>query len=131
MFHSADILRVTDHRPWELQSGPWIMMQGWYDLLFAHWPMKVAELRSLVPKQLVIDTFDGNAWLGITPFDLRLKPRGLPALSHFPELNCRTYVSFRGKPGIYFFSLDAGSRIAVWGARTFFLLPYYYAIVKM
>jgi uncharacterized protein len=51
----------------------------------------------------------------------------MPSLSHFPELNCRTYVEFGGKPGVFFFSLDAGSRLAVWGARTFYRLPYFYS----
>jgi uncharacterized protein YqjF (DUF2071 family) len=107
------------------------MMQGWYDLLFAHWPVSVDLLRPLIPQVLNIDTFDGNAWVGITPFDLKMRPRGLPTLSHFPELNCRTYVVYRDKPGIFFFSLDAGSRFAVWGARRFFLLPYSYAEMKI
>jgi uncharacterized protein YqjF (DUF2071 family) len=128
---ATDILEVTDHRPWGLPPGPWIMMQTWSDLLFAHWPVSVDALRPLVPEPLVIDTFERSGWLGITPFDLRLRPRGLPNLFHFPELNCRTYVVYRGKPGIFFFSLDAGSRLAVWGARMFFLLPYFYAKMKI
>lgn len=60
-----------------------------------------------------------------------MTPRGLPTLFHFPEMNCRTYVIYRGKPGIFFFSLDAGNLLAVWGARTFFLLPYFYAEMKI
>jgi hypothetical protein len=131
MRKAADILRVVDHRPWELPSGSWIMMQGWYDLLFAHWPISVDALRPLIPEALIIDTFEDSAWLGITPFDLKMRPRGLPTLFHFPEMNCRTYVIYRGKPGIFFFSLDAGSRLAVWGAHTFFLLPYFYAQMKI
>jgi uncharacterized protein len=105
-------------------------MQGWYDLLFAHWPVPSESLRSYVPPQLAIDTFEGSAWVGITPFHLRMRPRGLPVLSGFPELNCRTYVVHRGKPGIFFFSLDASSRLAVWGARTVYHLPYFHARMK-
>jgi hypothetical protein len=107
------------------------MMQRWDDLLFAHWPISADALRDLIPEPLVIDTFERSAWLGITPFDLRIRPRALPTLSHFPELNCRTYVIHRDKPGVFFFSLDAGSRLAVWGARRFFLLPYFYAKMKI
>src|SRR5882757_6700602 len=94
----TEIQEVTDHRPWELPPGAWLMMQGWYDLLFAHWPIPVDALRDLIPAPLRIDTFEGSAWLGITSFDLRMRPRGLPTLSHFPELNCRTYVVYRDKP---------------------------------
>jgi uncharacterized protein len=127
MRRPSEILGVTQHRPWELPPGPWMMMQEWRDLLFLHWPVDATALRSLVPAPLSIDTFDGQAWLGITPFDLRLRPRGLPVVAHFPELNCRTYVVYGGKRGVFFFSLDAMSHTAVFGARAFFLLPYYYA----
>jgi uncharacterized protein YqjF (DUF2071 family) len=98
----TDILKVTDHRPRELPYGSWLMMQGWYDLLFAHWPISADALRDLIPEPLVIDTFERSAWVGITPFDLRIRPRALPTLSHFPELNCRTYAIHRDKPGVFF-----------------------------
>ena len=106
------------------------MMQIWSDLMFAHWPVSTKDLRSLVPEQLEIDTFDGQAWVAVTPFRLWLRPRGLPPLpgvSRFPELNCRTYVKLGSKPGVLFFSLDAGSKLAVWAARRFYRLPYFYA----
>lgn len=110
------------------------MAQTWEDLLFAHWPVPVAELRRLVPSELPLDTFDGSAWLGVTPFmvrglRLRLTPP-LPLLSRFPELNVRTYVTVGGRPGIYFLSLDAARRLAVWGARRAFRLPYFHARMR-
>jgi uncharacterized protein YqjF (DUF2071 family) len=121
----------TEHRPWPLPAGPWVMAQTWDDLLFAHWPVDEHSLRSLVPEPLTIDTFDGTAWLGITPFEVSgLRLRGtapLPWLSRFPELNVRTYATFGGKPGIWFFSLDAGSAAAVVGARRTYRLPYFRA----
>jgi uncharacterized protein len=103
------------------------MRQGWYNLLFAHWHVPAERLRPFIPAPLILDTFAGDAWLSITPFDLRLRPRGLPQILHFPEMNCRTYVTYGGKPGVFFFSLDAASRLAVWGARTFYHLPYFFA----
>ena len=54
----------------------------------------------------------------------------IPGLSSLPELNVRTYVTSTRKPGVYFFSLDAASRAAVWGARNFYHLPYFYAQMK-
>jgi uncharacterized protein YqjF (DUF2071 family) len=130
MQEAAEILRVTNHRPWKLPRGPWLMMQRWSDLLFAHWPVAPEVMRPLVPNALDLDTFEGTCWLAVTPFELWARPRGLPTLSHFPELNCRTYVTYRGKPGVFFFSLDAGSRFAVWGARTFYRLPYFYSRMR-
>ena len=125
------VLGQTTHRPWPLPEQPWVMAQTWGDLLFAHWPVDERSLRPLVPDPLTIDTFDGTAWLGITPFEVSgLRLRGtvpLPRLSRFPELNVRTYTSFGGKPGIWFFSLDAGSAAAVAAARRTYRLPYYTA----
>jgi uncharacterized protein YqjF (DUF2071 family) len=107
------------------------MRMRWVDLLFAHWPLDPAVLRPLIPKDLEVDIFEGEAWLGIVPFRMEdVSTRGLPALpwaGAFPELNVRTYVRHRGRGGVWFLSLDAGSRIAVQGARTAFHLPYYHA----
>lgn len=104
------------------------MAQRWSELLFAHWPVPLAAVRPLVPTSLPLDTYDGSAWISIASFYLsHLRPRYLPALpwiSEFPELNVRTYVSLGGKPGVYFFSLDAGSAFAVEAARALYRLPY-------
>lgn len=104
------------------------MEQTWRDLLFAHWSYPLDVVRAVVPDALPIDTFDGRAWVAVVPFMLEnLRVRGLPSLpgvSSFPELNVRTYVTVNGKPGVYFFSLDAGSKLAVMGARSLFHLNY-------
>ena len=107
------------------------MKQIWHDLLFAHWPLPSAVLRPLVPAPLALDTFNGACWIGVVPFRMSgVRGRGLPllpGLSRFPELNVRTYVTYGSKPGVYFFSLDAANRPAVWAARAFFHLPYFHA----
>ncbi len=107
------------------------MFQSWQRLLFMHWRVDSGLLRHLVPPPLEVEEFEGSAWIGATSFELRgLRPRGIPPLpfvSNFPELNLRTYVRFKGKPGVYFFSLDAGSLLAVWGARLSFRLPYHWS----
>jgi uncharacterized protein len=123
----SEVLSVTDHRPWPVPRAPWIMEQSWCDLLFAHWPVPVEVLRPMIPEPLAIHTFEATAYVGVTPFSLSLRPRGLPVMQKFFELNCRTYVEFNGRPGVFFFSLDAGSPLAVWGARTFYFLPYFTA----
>lgn len=107
------------------------MEQRWNNLLFAHWPVAPDVIRALVPRTLPLDLYEGTAWVSVTPFYLNhLRPRGLPALpwvSEFPELNVRTYVTLGGKAGVYFFSLDAGSALAVLGARMTYHLPYFRA----
>jgi hypothetical protein len=113
--------------------GPWIMTQTWRDLLFAHWPVDPEQLRPVLPRALrpYLDTFQASAWLGVIPlrmFDVRLRGTpGVPTAANFAELNVRTYVTVGGKPGVYFFSLDAESRLAVVGARLGFGLNYKYA----
>lgn len=130
-----EVLRETAHRPWSLPSEPWVMGQVWTDLLFAHWRLPPAALEPVIPPQLPLDTYDGSAWIGVTPFCVRgLRLRGttpVPFVSTFAELNVRTYVTFGGKPGIYFLSLDAASWAAVFTARRFYRLPYFRSRIAM
>jgi uncharacterized protein YqjF (DUF2071 family) len=125
------ILNHVVHRPWPMPEGPWLMTQTWHDLLFAHWPVHADVLRDLVPPEFTLDVFNGTAWLGVVPFHMtNVAPRGVPSLpwvSEFPELNVRTYVRVGDRPGIYFFSLDAGSALAVQAARSLLNLPYFMA----
>ena len=116
-------------------AGLPVMFQSWGTLLFMHWQIPIQMLRPLIPDKLSIDTFDGNAWIGLTPFtiwDARpvFMPR-LPWLSDFHEINVRTYVHLEGVPGVWFFSLDASSLAAVLGARTLFHLPYYHSDIHL
>jgi uncharacterized protein YqjF (DUF2071 family) len=82
-----------------------------------------------------LDLFDREAWLSIVPFymtnvGIRAAPP-LPWLSAFPELNVRAYVRVSGRPGVYFFSLDAGRRLAVAAARSLLNLPYHAAVMSV
>jgi uncharacterized protein YqjF (DUF2071 family) len=112
-----------------------IMRQHWGKLLFMHWPIDAKLLRPLIPKQLSIDTFEGSAWIGVIPFTMWgirasfLPP--IPGTSAFHELNVRTYVTLNGMPGVWFLSLDAANRLAVWGARKFYYLPYFNAQISL
>lgn len=124
-------LGSVDHRPWPLPARRWSWRQTWHDLLFLHWPIPASALRPIIPEPLEIQQFAGTAWVGVIPFwmsDVTL--RGwppMPLLSRFPEMNVRTYVNLGDRPGVWFFSLDAANRLAVWTARRFFHLPYIYA----
>lgn len=110
------------------------MRQRWARLLFLHWPVPADELRPLIPAGLEVDTHDGQAWIGLVPFVVRhARPVFLPSMpgvSSFVEVNVRTYVHHRGRdPGVWFFSLDASSRVAVYVARTLYHLPYRFAVM--
>lgn len=131
MRHPA--FQSIDHRPYPLAKTPWSIAQRWSDLLFAHWPTSTTALRPFIPKFLEIDTFKNQAWIGVVPFTLRIRLRGTPVVPRvgaFPEINVRTYVTHQGKPGVWFFSLDATSPLAIWLARWQYALPYYRADIE-
>ena len=110
------------------------MGQTWRDLLFAHWPVEPDALAPLIPEPLELHTREGLAWVGVTPFMIGgLRSQGtppLPWLSRFPEINVRTYVTYGGRPGIWFFSLDAARQAAVTAARRGYRLPYFHARMR-
>jgi uncharacterized protein len=120
-------------------GGPWVIGMRWERLLFAHWPMPVEGLARLIPDGLELDTFEGQAWLGIVPFRMaRVGPAGLPLpgrLGNFGEINVRTYVRptlpTDGPPGVWFLSLDAENPYVVAGGRTVFHLPYFRARIAI
>ena len=123
-----DLLAHTEHRPWPVPARRWSVAMRWHDLLFAHWPVQADQLRPHVPAELEIDTWDGWAWIGVVPFRMSgVRHRLFPdrCSMAFPELNVRTYVQQGGKPGIWFFSLDADNRLAVRAARMWYGLPYF------
>ncbi len=101
----------------------------WRELLFAHWVVDASVVRPLIPAGLQLDLFEDRCYVGAVPFLMeRVTPRmvpPLPGLHAFPELNLRTYVTLGGKPGVWFFSLDAGQKLAVRVARRLFHLPYF------
>jgi uncharacterized protein YqjF (DUF2071 family) len=119
----------------ERPDGIPLLRQQWSELLFLHWPVPASFLQPYLPPRLQADTHDGMAWLGVVPFQMskvrtRITPE-VPGTNAFLELNVRTYVHLDGVPGVWFFSLDATSALAVWVARTFFHLPYLRASMQM
>lgn len=129
------VMDQVRHRPYPMPTTPWLMTQTWHDLLFLHWPVDAQMLRALLPGGLELDLFEGQAYVGITPLYMtNMAPRGVPpvpGLSSMPEVNVRTYVVAKDVPGVYFFSLDAGSALAVGAARAMYYLPYFSAKMRL
>ncbi len=135
-FIGADsLLYAVSHRPWPPPDAPWVMTQTWNDLAFLHYAIEPRVIRALVPDVLTLDIYSGNAFVSVTPFWMNhVRPPGMPSVpgfSSFGELNVRTYVSYEGKPGVFFFSLDVSNLSAVWAARVFYRLPYWHAEIKV
>ena len=133
--HSHPAFEETGHRPWPLPAGRWSWRQSWRDLLFAHWPVAAGAVRPLVPAGLEVQEFDGTSWIAVVPFRMagvmRRPLPDLPWVSAFPELNVRVYVTAGGKPGVFFFSLDATNPLVVAAGRRLFHVPYRRADIAM
>ena len=113
-------------RPSEKLKG----YQSWRNLAFLHWEVSVKELEAVLPEGLQPDLFHGKAYVGLVPFEMKnIRPAWCPkALGfNFLETNIRTYVLHKNEPGVFFFSLDASSLIAVKIARWIWHLPYFYS----
>ena len=111
------------------------MTQQWQDLLFAHWAYEPDVVQRLLPSGVELDTFEGKAYVGLVPFNMRnLRLRGLPPIpttSNFGEVNVRTYVTSRGRSAVWFFSLDTQKLLPTLVARTAFKLPYFYGTTNV
>ena len=107
----------------------------WANLLFLHWRVDAAAMRELLPRELELDVFDGSAWVGLVPFrmqacDFKGVPR-LPGMRDFFECNVRTYATYRGRKGVWFFSLDAQTLLPVLGGRWLWSLNYVYSTFEV
>ncbi|WP_185908023.1 YqjF family protein [Psychrobacillus soli] len=107
---------------------PWMMTQEWHHVLFLHWSVSPEEIRKYIPAELELNLYKGKAWIGFVFFQVKEnRPRFmpcLPGLQSFLELNVRTYVTYKGKAGAYFFSLDANNPFIVKLATFGKFLPY-------
>ena len=128
MLNKSSLLQLTEHRPYPLTGKNWIYYQEWHDVVLAHWKIPAEKLRALIPESLTLDLYEGEAWISLTAFTVKkLRPRFIPPfppLSNFHEINTRTYVVHKNKPGIYFLSVEAQKKISVWLSRTITGIPY-------
>lgn len=116
-----------------------VMRPNWRHLLFLHWDFDPQSVQKLLPDGLEVDTFQGRAYVGLVPFVMQnVRPALVPDLGNlgrsyenFAELNVRTYVIKNGERGVWFFSLDAASSLAVLAARVWFHLPYFKARMRL
>lgn len=116
------------HRPFPLPSSSWVIAQTWSNVLFMHWPVQLEAIKPFLPSSLQVDLYEGKAWIGIVHFKVsNMHFRGLPSiplLRSFLQLNVRTYVMYKGVPGVYFFNLDVNHLPSVMGARFFYSLAF-------
>lgn len=130
----AEILKHTQHRSKKVPDGKWAYYQEWNQALFLHWKVPADELSMFVPDEFELDFLEGETWVSIVLFRMeRIRPRYLPAfkpVSDFEEINIRTYVRYRGKPGVYFLNIEAGNKQASWLAAFLSGLPYRYSKIN-
>lgn len=120
-----------DHLPFPMPNRKHTLSQSWEHLSFMHLEVKPELLLPHLPDDLELDLFEGKAYVGTIPFEMtHVRPRwffSVPGVSNFPEFNIRTYVTRDGKPGVFFLTLDAQSRITCFHAPRSYGLPYRYA----
>ncbi len=109
-----------------------VLRQQWTELAYFHWPYEPDVVQRLLPRGVTVDTFGGDAWVGLIPFEMRKVQLGslpaLPWLGNFIEINVRTYVTDSlGRRAVWFFSLDVPRSVIVAVARSVFALPYCWA----
>jgi uncharacterized protein YqjF (DUF2071 family) len=129
----AKALEEAAHRPWPPPEEAWTQAQTRRDVLFAHWRVDIAELARLLPPDLPLDTYEGEAWLGMVPFGLaNLRLRGLPPVPRlsFGQLDIGTYVTFEGRPGIWLCSVDVSNPLLLEAAKRVHRLPAYRARIS-
>ena len=129
-----EILNITAHRPWKFPSRPWKYYQEWNNVIFVHWQVNFEDLRKFVPKGLKIDLFNGQPWVSMVAFTMEnIRPKYLPSfswISNFHEINIRTYVTHENKTGVYFLSIEGGTKISCKLAKGLSGLPYRYSKIK-
>ncbi|HET8810877.1 MAG TPA: DUF2071 domain-containing protein [Flavobacteriaceae bacterium] len=129
-----EILNTTEHRPWKIPNENWKFYQEWNNAVFLHWQVDLKELEKFVPRELEIDLFDGKPWISIVVFTMeKMRPKNLPAfspISNFHEINIRTYVKSNEKAGVYFLSIEGGTKLSCKVAKGISELPYRYSTIK-
>ncbi|EMJ88181.1 YqjF family protein [Leptospira meyeri] len=129
-----DILSYNDHRPWAMPNKKWFWYQEWNDVIFLHYKIKEEILRRFVPDFLELDSFEGTYWVSVVAFTMnQVQMRNfipLQYFSNFHEVNLRTYVRNKDKPGVYFLSIEAEKLIPTVMAKILSGLPYEHSKIK-
>ena len=124
----TEILNQTDHRPWKLPNQNWKFYQEWNRAVFLHWQTDLHELQKFVPEELQIDLYDDKPWISMVAFSMeKVRLKYLPAfapISNFDEINIRTYVTYKGKAGVHFLSVEGGKRVSCAIAKGISEVPY-------
>ena len=129
-----EILKIKNHRPWELPNESWSFYQEWNNAIFLHFKVELEELKQYIPKELEIDLFEKKPWVSVVAFTMeKIRPKNIPAfspISNFHEINIRTYVKMNNKTGVYFLSIEGGTKLSCKIAKFISDLPYRYSFIE-
>src|SRR5699024_6327088 len=123
-----EVLRQTEHRPTDLPSGSWQYHQEWQNVLMLHWKVPYDKLRSMVPEALELDTHKNEAYVSLIGFTMhKIRLKNLPSvwlMSHFEEIDIRTYLKINGRIGFYFLNVEASKLLPATSGRILSGFPY-------
>lgn len=129
-----EILNTSGHRTWEMPSKSWRFYQEWNNAIFLHWQVELSELEKFVPKELEIDLFEGKPWVSVVAFTMeKIRLKNLPSfppISDFDEINVRTYIKSKNKTGVYFLSIEGGTKLSCEISKGISELPYRFSTIK-
>jgi len=99
----------------------------WTNVCLFNYAVPSAFLEPLLPKGLVLDTRDGQAFVSLVAFnfeDTRVLGIPWPGYRNFPELNLRFYVRAGERRGVVFVREFVRERFTAWLARAIYNEPY-------
>lgn len=128
---ASEILKQTNHRPFEVPKRPWKFYQEWNKALFLHWEVAPELVEPFIPDALELETLNGKCWISLVAFDMnhigiRSLPK-LPHISNFHEINIRTYIKYNKKPSVYFLSMEGSKKSSCKILKAISKFPYEYA----
>ncbi len=92
----------------------------WSDLVLLSFEAPEPLLRALVPPGVELDRWQGRTHVSLVALrmrDLRIRGWRVPGLAGHAQLNFRTYIRYRGQPGVWFVRELVPSRLVALLAR--------------
>ena len=111
---ASEILNQHAHRSFAFPKRRWKFYQEWNKVIFLHWQVEQTLIAPFIPHAMELDILNGKSWISLVAFDMNhIGVRSLPKLPHisdFYEINIRTYIFCKGKPSVYFLSMEGSKR---------------------
>ncbi|GAA3593610.1 DUF2071 domain-containing protein [Flavivirga amylovorans] len=129
--NTKGILKQKKHRSFAHPEHPWRYYQEWNKAVFLHWEVNPELITPFLPKGIKLDIINGKTWVSLVAFNMnnigiRNLPK-VPYISDFFEINIRVYITCKGKPSVYFLSMEGSKRSSCKVLKMMSKFPYQYS----